>query len=137
MLFGASSSASRKKSHFSFDWWEWWRHCNYYVSDYYIISWYGVWEMRMKRLHVSKQCRHLLWIFIRWSHFTLSVSFSHLFNRHTHIYPDAHLITHYSISIQQESADNEPIYCYCIGFFAPYIVYKLRARDATKANRKN
>lgn len=52
LLFGASSA----KSHFPFDWWEWWRHCNYYVSDYIVGSVRNVNETLTAR-HSIQLCR--------------------------------------------------------------------------------
>lgn len=117
-----------------------WRHCNYYVSDYYICNtvecvkceWNVYTSLRVHCLPLF-----VIWIFMRWAHFTLSASFSHLFNRHTHhVYYKCYSISNRQSFIQcnhtgtcQVSADNEPIYCYWIGFFAPHNVYKLRARE--------
>lgn len=97
--------------------------------------------MWMKCLHISPcvvcaaACHK--WIFMRWAQFTLSVSFSHLFNRHLHVY----MLLYFQCSVQcnrtcQVSADNEPIYRYCIEFFAPHNVYKLQARETERKRKR-
>lgn len=107
-----------------------WRHCNYYVSDYYIrnTQW-STCEMWMKRLHISlcMLCLPLFvtWIFMRWAHFTLSASFSHLFNRHSRAHIYLLLYFQSAIDCRVIQCNEVQVHAKWVPIMSPYIVIVL------------